>query len=343
MTQNKTTEIKQIVVIGGSAGGLKAVTELVGTLPAGMPVALFIVIHLSKASSPENIRRHLQKNTGYPCIMPLDGEKIQNGCIYIAPQETHLFIKEECIRLIHGVHENRWRPSVDVLFRSAAAAYGSRVTGVVLSGLMDDGTSGMSAIRRSGGTCIVQEPQEAEFMDMPISVLSNMEVDNRVPVADIGYIIADNLHKPQPTLQQIPKEILIEAAITERMTSNIEDMKQIAEHSNYTWPDCGGGLWKINNEAPPRYRCHTGHVYSENILLEKQSEQLEESLWVCIRMMEERRNVLQNIGWKDKEAGDLGSSYRYQQKADDLNVHISRLKELLVTITKAEPDNDGYL
>jgi two-component system chemotaxis response regulator CheB len=336
--------IKQIIVIGASAGGLQAVSRLIKNLPPDLPIVLFVVIHLSKRSSAEIISRHLQKNTtSYTCVVANDREEFKVGHLYVAPPEHHLFIKEGYIRLTNGPHENRWRPAIDVLFRSAAAAYDSLVTGIILTGMMDDGTSGLVAIKRSGGTCIVQEPEEAEYMDMPVSALSNVDVDHRLLLADIGNVIMENLKNPKQPVQQIPEDIKIEASITERMTSSIEDMEKIATHSNYTCPDCGGGLWAMKNEKLSRYRCHTGHVYTEKVLLEKQSEEMEESLWVCTRMMEERRNILQTMAWRDKEQG-LSTRYElYQKRADDLNGHIGRLKELLVSVSHAEPDSDGYL
>jgi len=336
-------DAKNIIVIGASAGGLKAVGELLANLQPGLPVAIFVVIHVSKRSSVENICRYLQKRSSYTCMAAANGQKIEAGHLYVAPPDTHLFLKPGSVRLTAGPHENRWRPSVDVLFRSAAAAYGSRVIGIVLTGTMHDGASGMSAIKRSGGICIAQDPAEAEFMEMPVNVINNIGVDHRLPAAEIGGIIAGLLAKPEQPDVPIPDDVKIEADITERMTSDINEMEKIATHSNYTCPDCGGGLWKINGDPAQRYRCHTGHVYTEPVLLDKQSEQIEESVWVSIRMIEERRNVLQNIAKRETDTGRPSSGENYRRRAAELNEHIERLKQLLVAINKAEPDTDGYL
>jgi len=336
-------DAKNIIVIGASAGGLKAVGELLAHLEAGLPIAIFVVIHVSKRSSVENICQYLQKRCSYTCLAAANDQKIEAGGLYVAPPDTHLFLKPGYIRLTTGPHENRWRPSVDVLFRSAAAAYGSRVIGIVLTGTMHDGTSGMSAIKRSGGVCMIQDPAEAEFMEMPVNVLNNIGVDYQLPVAGMGVIIAELLAKPGQPEVPIPEEVKIEAEITERMTSDIDQMEKIATHSNYTCPDCGGGLWKINDDPAQRYRCHTGHVYTEPVLLDKQSEQIEESVWVSIRMIEERRNVLQNIAKRETETGRPSFGENYRRRATELNEHIERLKQLLVAINKAEPDTDGYL
>ncbi|WP_419701574.1 chemotaxis protein CheB [Mucilaginibacter sp. NFX135] len=336
-------ELKQIIVIGSSAGGIKAVDQLIGKLSPDLPVAIFIVIHMSIKSQAEVLCRQFQRKTSYECLIAADGQPITVGKVYLAPADRHLFIKRDIVRLTHGPHENRWRPSIDVLFRSAAAAYDSKVIGIILSGLLDDGTSGMSAIKRSGGVCIVQEPDEAEFDDMPRSVLNNVDVDYRVLIDDMGYIINEIISKPPTGMLPIPEDVKIEAEITERMISSIQEMEKIGTHSNFTCPDCGGGLWKIKNEDLARYRCHTGHVYTENALVEKQNEALEESLWVSVRILEERRNLFLNIGGREKglHEGELSSTYR--QKAKQLSVHIERLKALLVAISKTGPLDEGYL
>lgn len=335
-------EPTKIVVIGASAGGIKAVSDLVSTLPAGLDTAFFIVIHMSKHSQANIITHRLQQLTGYTCSVPVDGELIKQGYIYLAPADKHMLLKPDMIRLVNGPHENRWRPSIDVLFRSAAAAFDSHVTGIILTGLLDDGTSGMSAIKRCGGVCIVQEPSEAEYDDMPQSVINNVQVDHRVLVQDIAYILADVLSKPGNKIP-IPDDIRIETEITERMVSNINDLAKLGEHSNYTCPDCGGGLWRMTHDTVERYRCHTGHVYTAISLLEKQAEQLEESVWISIRMLEERRNLLFNMMAKDKSSSGQVLLDDQKNRVEELGVHIATLKSFLVSMRKNGPADEGYL
>jgi two-component system chemotaxis response regulator CheB len=325
-------EGKHIIAIGASAGGLKVITEILSGLPAELDAAIFVTVHISKNSMADIIRQMFQKRSNLQCVIPQDGDKIKKGHVYIAPPDRHLFIEKGKILVTHGPHENRWRPSIDVLFRSAAAAYDSRVIGIILSGLMDDGTSGMGAIKRSGGITIVQEPAEAEFDDMPTNVINNVEVDYRVPSSDIPYVVRDILSKPLGAPKEIPREIKIEAEITARMSGTIDTLKEIGDQSPFICPDCGGGLFEIRNDNIYRYRCHTGHVYTEKLLLEKQSEELEESLWVAIRMMEERRNLLITVAAHDRQAGNEDLSKEKLQKADELKAHIDRMKSLLVSV-----------
>jgi two-component system chemotaxis response regulator CheB len=223
---------KKIVVIGASAGGMQAMAQVLSKINPESDVAVFVVLHIAKHAMGDVITHYLQKHTPLICSIATDGEQIQNKHVYIAPPDRHLIITTSGIRVNDGPHENRWRPSIDVLFRSAAVAYRLNVIGIILSGMLDDGTSGMGAIKKCGGICIVQEPDEAEFPDMPNNVLNNVDVDYRVPIADIGYIIEDiaaqhNSDKPIA----IPEEIRIEAEITERIASSMDDLKKIATHT----------------------------------------------------------------------------------------------------------------
>ncbi|MEJ6981795.1 chemotaxis protein CheB [Pedobacter sp. P351] len=330
-------EITKIVVVGASAGGLKAVAELISKFPKNNNISVFIVLHVSKNSIGPVIVTHIQKHTSLICEIPSNGDLIKPGHIYIAPPDHHMIIKRDEICIHNGARENRWRPSIDVLFRSAAVAYGSKVIGIVLTGLMDDGTSGMGAIKRSGGVCIVQEPEEAEFSDMPANVLNNVDVNYRVSISEMGYILEDLFSKPSGPEIRVPRELEIEAEITEKLSSKIQDLEKIGEQTLFSCPECGGGLWKIKGDTVVRYRCHTGHVYTLQTLLQAQAEGIEKAIWVAIRMLEERRNLLlissaYNSNSPDDSAEDIKS------RTEDVNNHIERLKTVLQFMRVNEPN-----
>jgi two-component system chemotaxis response regulator CheB len=327
-------DLKKIIVIGASAGGYQALADLVASIPADRGIAIFAVLHMSKNSMGDVVIQHLQKRTAIICKMGTDLETIQGGHLYLAPPDHHLMLKKGSMRVHNGPRENRWRPSIDVLFRSAAANYGSHVIGIILSGLLDDGTSGMSAIKRSGGVCIVQEPDEALYPDMPTNVLNMVDVDYRVPLSDMGYIVTDQVSKQPEVSSAIPDDVKLEAEITERMVSGMEQLEQLGKHSNLTCPDCGGGLWKISKDGIHRYRCYTGHAYSERLLSEKQSDGVEASLWVSIRMLEERRNMLTIMAGHETEAGHVAQSLETKRRAAEAEVHIERLKSILHAMDK---------
>jgi two-component system, chemotaxis family, protein-glutamate methylesterase/glutaminase len=318
---------KHIVVIGGSAGSIHAARKLTESIRPGIDAAFFIVFHLSRTSQAENLVHLLQKNSSLRFMLVETPMQIEKGHVYLGPADHHLLVSGDQVLISRGPHENRWRPSIDVLFRSAAANFNVRTIGIVLSGLLDDGVSGMLAIKKSGGTCIIQEPEEAQFSDMPANVLKAVDVDYRVPVADIAYVLSDLNTKPLPAERDAPYEVKKENEITQKMTVNINDLPEFADQSLFVCPDCGGGLWKVRNENTPRYRCHTGHVYTENVLLKKQGEELEESLWVSIRMLEERRNLLLQM---QSEGNDLPS---LKERADNIQTHIDRLRQLVASVS----------
>jgi two-component system chemotaxis response regulator CheB len=233
------------------------------------------------------------------------------------------------VRIGYGPPENRWRPSIDVLFRSAAATYGSQVTGIILTGLLNDGVSGMWAIKRCKGTVIVQDPREAEYPDMPLSVLNNMEVDYSVSASKMGEVLEEVFQSKVFNEVAIPQDVVSEAEIAAKMATGIEEARPLGDQSVYTCPDCGGLLWEIKGGAVTKYRCHTGHSYTEEDLIIKQSENVENTLWVALRMMEERRNLLKRMEQQTRERGFSRFANDHFAKAAELERHIGRLKELL--------------
>ncbi|RZM21486.1 MAG: chemotaxis protein CheB, partial [Pedobacter sp.] len=253
------SEVKNVITIGASAGGIQALCSLLRVMPEKLDAAVFAVIHIPKESMSDIILHTLKKYTALHCRVPDDGEQIKNNTLYLAPANNHMMVAKDKVLIRSGARENHWRPSIDVLFRSAAVAYDSCVTGIILTGLLDDGTSGMLAIKKSGGICIVQEPGEAEFADMPNNVLNNVDVDYRVSVSEMGSIVNGIFSRRICKPHQIPEDVKLEAAMSERMSSKIEDVAQLGEVTTLTCPDCGGVLTKIQEEGLTRYRCYTGH------------------------------------------------------------------------------------
>jgi two-component system chemotaxis response regulator CheB len=324
---------KFVVVVGTSAGGMSALSEFVAQLNPAIDAAVFVVMHLSRTSISDYLMHRLKPLTQLKCEVATDNQSIQKGHIYIASPNLHLLVKKGTILLGRGPEENRWRPSIDVLFRSAAAAYSTRAIGVVLTGLLDDGTTGMLAIQRSGGNCIVQDPNEAEYPDMPLSVLNNMEVNYCIPLAEMGDVIS-TITATSPEEIPAPQDVIIESEIAERVVVDYNTVKQLGVNSIYACPDCGGGLWNINKGGVgegkiDRYRCHIGHSYSEKDLLLKQGEVFETTLWTALRIMEERRNLLMKLTDDHIKKGLQSIAKNYKEKADDIQVHVNKLKEVL--------------
>ncbi len=321
---------KFIIVVGTSAGGMNALIELISQLTENIDAAFFIVMHLSRTSISDFLVHRLQPHTLLKCAVATEDTSIEKGHIYVAAPNQHLLVKKDKIILGRGPEENRWRPSIDVLFRSAAAAYSTRVIGVVLTGSLDDGTTGMLAIKRSGGTCIVQDPNEAEYPDMPLSVLNNMEVDYCIQLHQMGETVF-KITKLNPEEIAAPQDVIIESEIAERVVVDYENVKQLGVKSIYACPDCGGGLWDISkqNGKSDRYRCHIGHSYSEKDLVVKQGEILESTLWTALRIMEERRNLLKKMEDDNNKKGLSKMAASYQEKGADIQFHVDKMKEIL--------------
>jgi two-component system, chemotaxis family, protein-glutamate methylesterase/glutaminase len=319
---------KFIVVIGASAGGTLVLPKLLGQLKHNMDIAVFIVIHMPKRSVADMLIRRLQKHTALKCKIPTNGEAIKSNHVYLSKPDHHLIVKEENILLGKGPMENRYRPSIDTLFRSAAAEFDHKVIGIVLTGLLEDGAAGMVSIKRSGGTLIVQDPNEAEYPDMPNAVLNNVKADHVVPVEEMGTVIAKIIAKP-PKKTKIPEDVKKEAEIAERVQVGIDQLTKISDHSVFSCPDCGGGLWEMTSQGNTRYRCHVGHAYSENGLLASMEATTESALWTAMRIIEERRNLLKKLADKESMNGSKTAAARYKQRIKELSLQIDQLKKVL--------------
>jgi two-component system, chemotaxis family, protein-glutamate methylesterase/glutaminase len=328
-------EPKFMVVVGTSAGGIRAIEELVMQLKPEMDAAFFVVIHLSRKGVGDVLFQRMKQLSVLPCQVATDSEPIKKGNVYIAPPDNHMLIANGKIVIGKGAQENRWRPSVNNLFRSAAANYNSRVIGIVLTGMLDDGTAGMAAIKRCGGIGIVQNPNEADYPDMPVSVLENMDVDYVESLSGMGELLAEIITATDPQPFKVPPDIQKEATIDQRVSTRMDDLSQF-ERSEFNCPDCGGSLYITQKDRPTHFRCYVGHSYTEKELLGRTAEVLETTFWTALRMMEERRTMLMKLAKRDGERGYSSTSQIHTEKAKELEVHIENLKQILFTASNVE-------
>src|SRR6188474_2020308 len=183
------TKGRNIIVLGTSAGGLEALDQLVGQLPTDLPASIFIVQHMAAHNSGEPLLRRLNRHKAFQPKLAEDGDRFRPGRIYIAPPDNHLLVKKDKMLVTKGARENRHRPAIDPLFRSAAVTHGACVIGVVLTGMLDDGTAGLIAIKKCGGVTVVQDPKDAAYSGMPQSALDNAKVDYCVALSEIGPLL----------------------------------------------------------------------------------------------------------------------------------------------------------
>ena len=232
----------RIVIIVASAGGMQALTTLIAQLPGDFPAAVCIVYHMSPEITGLPLVRELDRSGALPCRLAEQGEAIAPGMVYFAPVDQHMLIDDGRILITKGARENRSRPAIDPLFRSAAAAFGHRVIGIVLTGSLSDGTSGMMAIKRCGGICIAQDPADASYPDMPQSVISNVGVDHVASIAEMGALLVGVVGRPPPPSRPIPEDIVIEAGIAARVLSDVPAVSALGSQVPFNCPDCGGVL-----------------------------------------------------------------------------------------------------
>ena len=308
---------------------MQALREVIEHLPPGFPAAVFVVLHVAPyghSALPEILGR----SACLPAAHPADGEVIQPGRIYVAPPDRHLAIRNGQIHLSRNASENGHRPAVDVLFRTAAQAYGTRVAGVVLTGNLDDGTAGLAMIKRCGGTAVVQDPREADYPGMPESAIANVEVDHVLPLADIGPLLRDLSDQPRPAG---PWTCVGDEEEPDAMGVSSEQDQETAElpgePSGLSCPECGGSLFEKKDDQPTHFRCRTGHAYSPESLLAKQSDSVEAALWAALRALEENAALARRMEKRVREAGSQRTGRRYGQRAHDADRHAEILRALL--------------
>lgn len=315
---------RNIVVIGGSAGAVSGVTRLLGQLPAHLPASVCITVHL-EASREEWLRSWLQKFSQLPVVCPVADEPLSEGKIYVARPDHHLILHPAVVRVSRGPRENLWRPAVDVLFRTAAVAYGTRVIAVLLSGELDDGTAGLKAIKTCGGVAIVQDPEDTPFNGMPSNAVANVEVDYCVPVPQIAPLLVQLAGQDAPPPLAIPQELREEASIADEGFSRIGAPEDATPLS---CPECGGPLW-INKNDPDEFRCLVGHLFRMDSLAEGLDRNLERALWAAIRMLEQRSHIAFTMLSRERGMDREQRARHYRSRAQETHSHAQRLRELV--------------
>jgi two-component system, chemotaxis family, protein-glutamate methylesterase/glutaminase len=292
---------KDIIVVGASAGGIEALRVLAGGLPADFPASLFVVLHTSP-ESPAMLADILDRSGSLPALSPKDGDRIRPGTIYVAPPDRHLLIEPNLVRVTRGPKENRFRPAVDPLFRSAAQIYGPRVVGVILTGYLDDGTAGLWTVKQLGGTAVVQDPADALVPSMPLNAVTHVKVDYCLPLDEIAPLLVQLTTEvaKDKGAYSVPKEVEIEVNIAKELKALDAGVLQLGEPSNYTCPECHGVLLQMKEGTRFRFRCHTGHGFSMESLLADITEKMDDALWNSIRAFEEgelfMRHMAEHLG-----------------------------------------------
>lgn len=311
---------RDIVVIGGSAGSLEVLGTIARGLPGDLPATLFVVMHTAPHAE-SLLPELLSRRSAIPAVHAVDGEPIVPGRIYVAPPDHHLLVYPHHVRVIRGPKENRHRPAVDPLFRSAARAYGRRVTGVIVSGSLDDGTAGLGAVKEAGGFTVVQDPEEATSRGMPSSAIENVDVDRVLRAHEIAPAIV-----AAATAPALPE-------VSNLTPSPDQPPPHAGEPSGegavFSCPDCGGVLVEKREGGVYRFRCNVGHALSTESLLAGQQGTLEYALWEALRALEERGALLRRLGTRTR-GGSAVTAAHFDQQADDAERRAGLVRQALM-------------
>jgi two-component system chemotaxis response regulator CheB len=294
---------------------------LVQRLPADLDAAVFVVLHIP-AHTPSNLAEVLGRVSVLPVANAVDGEPVVARCIRVATADRHLMIDHGRMRLTYGPREGRARPSIDVLFRSAAAAYTTRTIGVVLTGVLDDGTAGLWAIKDRGGCALVQEPDTAQYRSMPDSAIQHVAVDAVLPVEALAEEISRMTGIPAGPEEDVPEWIGIENLIAREGNGLKAGVMDLGTVSAYTCPDCHGVLVQIEQGSIVRFRCHTGHSFSLKTLLAQTNREIQSKLWDTVRAIEERIMLMRQMAQLSPQA-DMAR--HYNEGADKTETHLKPL------------------
>lgn len=309
-------ESQRIIVIGASTGGFEAIKKIISGLPSDFNASIFIVWHMSPdviGILPEVLNRANEIYAAHA----YDNEEIKPNRIYIARPDHHLVLSPGKVRVTHGPKENRFRPAIDPLFRSAAYTYSNRVIGVILSGALDDGTAGLWAVKNYGGIAIVQDPGDAEVPSMPENAIRQVNVDHIIAVSQIADLLVHLANETLPEKAEIMEDEQTKREIEIAAEENAlkKSVMSFGELTPFTCPECHGVLSRLQNENIVRYRCHTGHAYSVDALMAALTEKIEDYLYNAIRGIDESIFLLNHLGDHYAEANEPRLASLYFKKA----------------------------
>lgn len=286
---------------------------LVAQLPGDLPASLLVVVHIP-SDGPSILPEILSAAGPLPAVHPADGQPIEAGVIYVAPADHHLLVDDGRVKVTRGPRENRHRPAVDPLFRTAARSYGSRVVGIVLSGLLDDGSAGLMAVRMRGGLAVVQDPLEAMYPEMPSRAMQYAGADCVVRTQDLAKLIVEAScaqlpDKFNPAGEEMPQQKKPDKADLEAYPQQEKE----GTPSSFACPDCHGVLWEVKEGELLRFRCRVGHAYTADAPRAAMSEATEDALWASMRALEEKAALLRRMA--PRSASKLAAAYSEEAKA----------------------------
>ncbi|MDQ2104476.1 chemotaxis protein CheB [Azospirillum isscasi] len=321
-------EKRNVLVIGASAGGIAALRRLFAAMPRDVTATVFVVQHIGATQSV--LPTVLSRAGWLPAFHPQDGEPVRAGWIHVAPPDRHLLVRNGSVLVRRGARENRCRPAIDPLFRSVAVAYGARVVGLILTGTLDDGTAGLRAVKRCGGFTMVQDPEDAEWPNMPRNAMRHVSVDACAPLSDLPALLARLLGEPPGPAVPVPADIATEARISENEFDAVPELTAaVGRPSTLSCPECGGNLVEIEDGPLLRFRCKIGHAYGPAALADSHRESIEQAIWVALRTHEDRVIMFHRLADRAREHGHAIVEANWTRAAREAERTVAMLKEVL--------------
>lgn len=324
-------ETFDVVAIGASAGGVEALIRLAAGLSPGLPYAVLVVLHMS-ADAPSVLAQIIDRHGPLPAVSATHGTRLEPGTIYVGVPDRHLLVQDRHIVLGQGPTENGHRPAINALFRSVALACGPRAVSVVLSGVLDDGVLGSSAIRACDGITIAQLPSDALFPDMPANAVQAGVIDHQVAAADVGALLRRLTERvvKEADIEADPRLELENRIAMARPFSTEFNAEALGPPSGYSCPDCNGSLIAVSHG---NYRCRVGHAWTADSLLRARDRETESALWAAVRSLQEKINLSQRLA-QQVSSGVVQD--RYLTQAHDAQRVMSALGARLSDVS-AEP------
>jgi two-component system chemotaxis response regulator CheB len=328
MKRRKGQNHRNIVVVGASAGGVETLPKLFAELDPSIEAAFFVVLHV-QADARSYMPQLLSRAGRLPAEHVEDNQRIENGRILIAPPDYHILIEDSRVRLSHGPKENRHRPAIDPLFRTAAEEYDSRVIGVILTGTLDDGTMGLKAVKDAGGITIVQDPNDALYPDMPRNALQIVGPDFALPMEEIRSLLPRLIG--EPVKENVMKRFKDKGMKPEdkRIKPGLQIKKDLGPPSMFICPECNGPLWEMKDGKATLFRCMVGHSFGPKNLVAAQREEVERALWIALRALEERSALQEKLAERAETKKRRMSSNYFSKKARENGHHAEVIREIL--------------
>jgi two-component system chemotaxis response regulator CheB len=308
--------MREIIAIGGSAGSIQVIRQICRMLPTELRAAVLIAVHVGAGN--QNLLAGILDNGGpLPASTAVDGEPLENGRVYVAPADHHLVVDGRFVRLGRGPRENMARPAIDPLFRSVGISAGPRAIGVLLSGMLNDGASGLADLKRCGGVTVVQSPLDAIEGEMPRTALLASDIDYRAPASDLAALISRLVQEEEPGLALTPPvSVMLEVAIAMGRPSDSPAIAEIADPVPLNCPGCGGTLSQLRR-SPLRFRCQVGHGYTAEALAHEQEGSVDEALRIALRVIGERAVLVEKMALDALLAGRAAAAATFEERAHE--------------------------